>query len=99
MSEGNLAAAGLSSEGAEMLGKLRSYLVAICPAMLFEEPVGPTFLEDVLSTTEALDCLSKFVSSSEHSSLLLDRSDDTGSSPAHHSALSVLVPMSISEAL
>lgn len=66
---------GSSSDSVELLNKLQTYLGLICPAMLFEGAAPLGALENAMITQESTEAMMRFVSTSECSVLLVERSD------------------------
>eukprot|EP01032_Pedospumella_encystans_P010301 gene10301-12053_t len=67
----------VTSEGMELFNKLQFYLSVICPAMLFDGVAPPGAFENALGTQECTETLMRFVSTSESSVLLIEKSDSS----------------------
>lgn len=81
MSEDNLLR-GATSDSMEVLNKLQTYLGVICPAMLFEGVAPSGAMENAMNTQESAEAMMRFVSTSECSVLLVERTDsNSGKSP------------------
>jgi len=65
----------VTSESMELFNKLQVYLSVICPAMLFDGVAPPGAFENALGTQESTEALMRFVSTSESSVLLIEKSD------------------------
>lgn len=72
MSEDNLLR-GANAEGMELVEKLRMYLSQICGPMLLDEASSTSALQDALSTSESIDAIVRFATSSECSVLHAER--------------------------
>ena len=67
----------VTSEGMELFNKLQVYLSVICPAMLFDGVAPPGAFENALGTQDCTEALMRFVSTSESSVLLIEKSDSS----------------------
>lgn len=74
MSEDNLLR-GTTSDSMEILNKFQTYLGVICPAMLFEGVAPSGAMENAMNTQESAEAMLRFVSTSECSVLLIERTD------------------------
>jgi hypothetical protein len=78
MSE-EVAVSGPSPEILETILNLRKHLCWICPSLLFDGPISPTVFEEAMAAADAIDAMTRFVTTSDYCSLLIERVDgDTG---------------------
>ena len=81
----------VTSEGMELFNKLQVYLSVICPAMLFDGVAPPGAFENALGTQDCTEALMRFVSTSESSVLLIEKSDSSsGAFTLPHFAFTLL---------